>query len=142
MLNHAQCPCCGQSVFLPEQEALIAQLGPEAGLVPKKLAALAIAPPVKVVQGNQERLRLYWACNACLAGKRAMKADVTKQKFKACEPYYAYFDEELSCQKCRKTFVFTRQEQKHWYERLGFWVWSRPVNCKACSRKKKTPKDK
>lgn len=109
-------------------------------MIPSKVAALAVAPPVPVTQGNQERLRLYWACNACLAGKRALKADAAKQKFKACEPYYAYFDEERQCQKCQKSFTFTKEEQKHWYERLGFWVWSRPVNCRACNRKKKSPK--
>ncbi len=120
----------------------MASTGPEAGSVSRKLAGLAIAPPVPVVHGNQERLRLYWACNTCLEAKRAMKADPAKQKFKACEPYYAYFDEERTCQKCQRQFVFTKEEQKHWYERLGFWVWSRPVNCKACSRKKKAPKAK
>ncbi len=137
MLNQAQCPCCGQHVPLPEQESLIATSGPAVATVPAKVAALAIAPPVPVTQGNQERLRLYWACNACLAGKRALIADPNKQKFKACEPYYAYFDEERSCQKCRKTFTFTKEEQKHWYERLGFWVWSRAVECRKCRRQKK-----
>jgi gamma-glutamyl-gamma-aminobutyrate hydrolase PuuD len=38
----------------------------------------------------------------------------------------------LRCKKCRKTFEFTAEEQRHWYEKLRFWADSVPVECFEC----------
>ena len=77
-----------------------------------------------------------WACDNCLDENRALPGDLQKQfyTFKypwdVATPYFAYFDMYRKCRTCKDDFVFSKEEQKHWYEDLKFVVFSKPVNCK------------
>ncbi len=53
-------------------------------------------------------------------------------------PYLAYSDIGHRCSDCGEKFVFTKHEQRFWYEELGFWVQSRPKQCVACRQKRRT----
>jgi hypothetical protein len=77
-----------------------------------------------------------WACDECLRSKKAIKAYVYKQSVQYChpEPYAAYFDISKICRNCKDSFVFSKEEQKHWYENLQFNSWSTPVKCLSCRR--------
>jgi hypothetical protein len=85
----------------------------------------------------QERRALYWACDDCIRAGRALRTEPYEQKWADCEPYLAYYDETRTCVDCGASFVFTKEEQRHWYEKLKFWVWSRPIRCDACNARRK-----
>lgn len=87
---------------------------------------------------HSNRTRIHWACDACVAAGRALMADQTKQQYCDCWPYYAYTDDTIRCKDCGCEFVHSKEEQKHWYEALRFWVQSRPIYCKACKQQRKT----
>ena len=133
----ARCPCCKQEVVLASQRNLRAPPGtPWHGRVPPADAQAAAHGEYFSYHCKQNRLALYWACNDCIASGLALPADPARQKWCDCLPYYAYFDEERLCGDCQQPFVFTKEEQKHWYETLQFWVWSRPIYCKACKARR------
>lgn len=73
-----------------------------------------------------------WACDACLNGGQALRGDICQQTYGIWQPHLAYVDQHSVCRTCRKAFVFTKEEQKHWYEDLKFWVVSYAVRCCAC----------
>lgn len=129
----ATCPCCGREVVLVKQDSLKTR----DNKVWPSVASLAARGKYLSSHSNQERLVLYWACNQCLRQGRAIRADAEKQKWCDCEPYFAYFNEERTCVACGARFVFTKEEQKHWYETLQFWVWSRPIRCEQCNARRK-----
>lgn len=129
----AACPCCGREVILAEQD----NLKTRDNRVWPAVASMAAHGKYFSWHSSQERLLLYWACNDCLGEGRAIRADHQKQKWCDCEAYFAYFDEARTCVDCGTTFVFTKEEQKRWYETLQFWVWSRPIRCKACNAQRK-----
>ncbi len=78
-----------------------------------------------------------WACDDCISNGLATKADIEKQLFCDFPPYLAYVDKVVPCVCCQKDFVFRKEEQRFWYEDLGFWVQSIPKKCKKCSAEKK-----
>ena len=129
----AVCPCCGTEVPLADQKVLKSWSLHGTAVVP---AIARLAAFGKYYEGHcgQERLALYWACNSCIWRRRASAANPRKQRWLDCEPYLAYFDEQRECRDCGEPFTFTKEEQRHWYEVLQFWVWSRPIRCKGCNR--------
>jgi hypothetical protein len=64
----------------------------------------------------------------------AIKADLTKQA-PATVPVTHYFDTKRTCRDCDKPFIFFAEEQKHWYEDLGFGLDSDCVRCPACRKR-------
>jgi hypothetical protein len=64
----------------------------------------------------------------------AVQADVSKQNRSIC-PRYWYIDAAFRCARCGNTFVFTAEEQRFWYEELGFWIDSKAKHCGECRRK-------
>lgn len=61
-------------------------------------------------------------------------ADQEKQHAHAyVVPYY--FDKKCVCRDCKRPFIFFAEEQKHWYEDLGFYIWARCVRCVDCRKK-------
>lgn len=64
----------------------------------------------------------------------AIVADVLRQP-KALFPRTHYFDEKRICRGCNKPFIFFAQEQKHWYEELGFPLDADCVRCIHCRKK-------
>lgn len=74
-----------------------------------------------------------------LAMGRASAASLAEELYCDWPPYLAYFKTTHSCADCGGTFVFSKDEQRHWYERLGFWVQSRPkqsTGCRAARRRR------
>ncbi len=63
----------------------------------------------------------------------AVKADISKQNFSVC-PRHWYINAAFRCGRCKKTFVFTVDEQRFWYEELGFWIDAQPRECENCRR--------
>lgn len=61
----------------------------------------------------------------------AIRADISKQHFSVC-PRYWYVDAAFRCPRCGENFVFTADEQRFWYEELGFWIDSQAQHCKHC----------
>lgn len=43
-----------------------------------------------------------------------------------------YMDAWQTCVQCRARFLFSTEEQRHWYERLRFHHLSYPVRCRHC----------
>ncbi len=58
----------------------------------------------------------------------AIEADCSKQIFTTF-PVTHYFDSKRTCRGCRQPFLFFAEEQRHWYEELGFSI---EVDCDRC----------
>lgn len=80
----------------------------------------------------------YGDFSAYALGKRipntAIAADTTKQT-RATVPVTHYFDLDRHCRDCQRPFIFFAQEQKYWYEELGFGLESDCVRCVECRKK-------
>ena len=66
----------------------------------------------------------------------AIKADIAQQNFSVC-PRYWYVDASIPCEDCGEHFLFSKEEQQHWYETLEFWIDSFPDRCKSCQKANK-----
>lgn len=73
-----------------------------------------------------------WACDECTRKDLVLLADLEKQEYLDWPPYFVYLEKERECRTCGSEFLFSKEEQKFWYETLGFWVQSEAVNCKEC----------
>ena len=84
-----------------------------------------------------------WACDDCIESGKVLLANPQKQFFTfkypwdTAQPYLVYQDKSFRCKTCREKFVFSKTEQRHWYEELGFVVYSKPINCLPCRREKR-----
>ncbi|MEQ1904531.1 MAG: zinc-ribbon domain-containing protein [Pirellulaceae bacterium] len=63
----------------------------------------------------------------------ALLADPLKQT-RATVPVTHYFDLERRCRDCKRQFIFFAEEQKHWYEELGFGLESDCIRCTECRK--------
>lgn len=63
----------------------------------------------------------------------AINADLMKQT-PATVAVTHYFDSKRICRDCDKPFIFFAEEQKHWYEELGFGLDSDCVRCPVCRK--------
>jgi hypothetical protein len=61
----------------------------------------------------------------------AIEADLSRQT-PATVPVSHYYDERRRCRDCGRMFLFFAEEQKYWYEELGFGLDSDCVRCFAC----------
>ncbi len=77
---------------------------------------------------------LQWACPICLKRSIAFQGKPWLQTWCDYTPYFAFFDVKLNCEDCKNKFVFSASEQQFWYEKLQFWVQSRPKQCKNCRK--------
>ena len=66
----------------------------------------------------------------------AIVADLDRQT-PATMPVTHYFDLERRCRDCRQWFIFFAEEQKLWYEALGFPLESDCVRCVECRRRQR-----
>ncbi len=46
----------------------------------------------------------------------------------------------MTCEDCKRDFLFFAEEQKYWHEELGFYVDAWCVRCCECRKKKQGPK--
>ena len=79
-------------------------------------------------------MSLQWACPICLKRSIALPGKPWLQTWCDYNPYFAFFDVELNCEDCQNKFIFSASEQQFWYEKLKFWVQSRPKRCKNCRK--------
>jgi len=63
----------------------------------------------------------------------AVVANLSRQKITAVGVTH-YFDLDRVCRACGKRFIFFAEEQKHWYEELGFTLNSDCVRCVPCRK--------
>lgn len=70
-----------------------------------------------------------------------IKADESKQVC-ATFPATYYFDEEKTCVDCNREFLFYAEEQKYWYEELGFPSYSDCVRCFPCRKRYRDKRNK
>lgn len=63
----------------------------------------------------------------------AIVADISKQAISTMGVTH-YFDEVRTCGSCRKPFLFFAEEQRHWYEELGFSLEACCNRCVYCRR--------
>lgn len=134
---HGACPVCNKTVDLNRQRSL----KDGKNRFPWFCSRETLFEVTRKGDGrdpHSDRNHIHWACEQCLSRRKAILGNPIKQKFCDCYPYYAYADEERICEECRKTYMFDKEEQKHWYEELDFWVQSRPKKCKTCYKKSKT----
>jgi len=112
----------------------------------KKVASLFPFEGAHRVQGKSNAAsimaftELYkWACDDCLETKRALLGNPKKQS--TAFQHLAHWDKSFTCRDCESSFVFSKEEQQHWYEELKFVVYSRPVRCPDCRKKKREEKN-
>jgi len=75
------------------------------------------------------RLTTYLSKNKI--GGTAVEANLDQQTF-CVVPVLYYFDLKRDCVDCGRPFIFFAEEQKHWYETLGFVVYADCVRCVEC----------
>ncbi len=61
----------------------------------------------------------------------AVEADLERQAFSPVPVLY-YFDLKRKCTECSRPFIFFAEEQKYWYETLGFVLDADCVRCTEC----------
>jgi hypothetical protein len=74
------------------------------------------------------------AKESCRIPNSAVAADLVRQT-PATVPVTHYFDLERVCRDCLLPFIFHAEEQKHWYEVLGFGLDSNCVRCVLCRKR-------
>jgi uncharacterized Zn finger protein (UPF0148 family) len=63
----------------------------------------------------------------------AIVADWSKhQPHNSYGPLFWYVDKQVQCALCSREFVFSKEEQRHWYEELQFAIYVRAVHCPEC----------
>jgi hypothetical protein len=63
----------------------------------------------------------------------AVAADVSRQR-RPTIPVTHYYDVKRGCRDCGRPFIFFAEEQKHWYEKLGFPLEVDCLRCQPCRR--------
>jgi Probable zinc-ribbon domain len=66
----------------------------------------------------------------------AIAADLSRQP-PATVAITHYFDAKRQCRDCQRPFLFFAEEQKYWYEELGFALESDCVRCSDCRRRQR-----
>ena len=78
---------------------------------------------------------LFWRASH-LDYENATRANVEEQNYSVC-PRHWYIDARIPCADCGNHFLFSKDEQRHWYEKLKFWIDSFPDRCKSCQKANK-----
>ncbi len=64
----------------------------------------------------------------------AIVADIAKQNYTTF-PVTHYFDTKRTCRDCRRPFLFFAEEQRYWYEELGFPLDAGCDRCVPCRKR-------
>jgi len=131
------CPCCKSIVYKSEVEEMMTLT---VSFWPTNTSKVDIdfLSSYKSQMFYDENFQ--WACDGCLKLKKATKANPANQTYCDHKPLLAYFNQKHQCESCDTIFIFSQQEQKFWYEKLGFWVQSKPKHCKECRKEKRKEK--
>ena len=79
------------------------------------------------------RLTTYNASHHAIEGT-AVEADLERQSASPVPALY-YFDLTKTCIDCHRPFIFFAEEQKYWYETLGFYLDTDCVRCVECRKR-------
>lgn len=79
------------------------------------------------------RLATYISDNAIRG--TAIEADLERQSFSPVPVLY-YFDLKRDCVSCNRPFIFFAEEQRHWYESLGFVLDADCIRCVECRKQR------
>jgi hypothetical protein len=67
----------------------------------------------------------------------AILADPSNQNY-TVSPRMYYVDTKKTCRDCGRYFIFFADEQRHWYEDLGFFIDADCVRCPECRKADRT----
>ena len=85
-------------------------------------------------QPYKERVFLHWhSQEGTRIPNTAVEADIEKQAPATIHVTH-YFDSKRICRKCGANFIFFAEEQRYWYEELGFPLESDLVDCINCRK--------
>lgn len=126
------CPVCNQQRSVVDDTPLL-QL--DKGMLDHNADPFRRAPGWSVELARQGHLN--WACNPCLIDGKALSAQPWLQEWGDFEPFYAYYNKDMTCADCKTDFVFSADEQRFWYEEKRFPVVSYPKHCLDCRRKRR-----
>jgi len=118
----AVCPCCKKEVGSGEvQRTLKREIEIIGGSAKPEMKHLAAG-------------YYHWACDACLNSGKAVMAN--HENFSGIYGIYlAFYDIEKTCKSCKKKYIFTKEEQVQWFEKLQFCHRAKSVRCKPCLKK-------
>ena len=88
-------------------------------------------------QEDPERGLLFWISPPeCRIPYTAIKADMDRQNITAF-PIPWYFDQRKICKDCERPFIFFAEEQRYWFEELGFYLGTECLRCAKCRKEKR-----
>lgn len=86
------------------------------------------------VPGGSRYIKLHWHSGPdCRIPNTAIAATMSKQHASTMAVSH-YFDVKRTCRDCARPFLFFAEEQKHWYEELGFGLEADCVRCVPCRK--------
>lgn len=124
--KYAKCPSCKAEVDKTEMKTVISEMEKVDKIQYNYYKKLKVDTYYSFVDSNFD-----WACDICLNDKKAIKANPILQNY-AWNPHYAYYDSQCKCKNCNADFIFSKEEKKHWFESLKFWIYSVPIHCINC----------
>lgn len=84
---------------------------------------------------NGGRVLLHWhSPRESRIPNTAIPADLSRQS-PATVPVSHYYDVKRQCRDCGRPFIFFAEEQKYWYEDLGFALEADCIRCVDCRKK-------
>jgi Probable zinc-ribbon domain len=84
---------------------------------------------------DYQRVFLHWHLSEeCRIPGTAIEADLSRQT-PATVPVTHYFDVKRVCRNCGRPFIFFAEEQKQWYQELGFPLEADAVRCPPCRKR-------
>ena len=131
------CPCCKERIESRKLKR-IGSLIPYGASIPSMSKQDHLDSFMMTV--SKYPVLYQWACDDCIDDQKAILANPRKQYYTFKHPMYswnpflAYFDRKFKCKVCGNKTVFSKEEQKHWYEELSFVVFSKPTSCEKCRK--------
>lgn len=123
--NEFSCKCCGRQRYFSEIRKSV-EVYKEIYKVNKKgLIQLWFRTHV-----------FEWACDLCINEEKAITRN-PKKVYGNEHDAVSFFDQVLTCSKCEKKFLFSKQEKKYWFEELKFYPLSHRKECFDCRKKRR-----
>ena len=125
--NNYKCPCCSQGRYKTELTTVL----PMMEEIFKREFPHEYKENRKDIIHTFKNADFLWACDACFENSKAIKSIPAVIETSGYPPL-AYFDSQKECSTCKTSFVFSKEEQKFWYENLKFTIHSTAKNCVSC----------
>ncbi len=125
--NNYKCPCCSKLRYKTELDTVLSMLQD----IHKKEYPNTYKEIKKNIVNMFHNADFLWACDDCFLTGKAIKS-IPSIIETSDYPPLAYFDTTKECSTCKKEFVFSKGEQKFWYENLKFTIHSKAKNCVSC----------